>query len=74
MEPYLVLSGLLAVSCKKISSNPLLIKLVGVEVAGYWAREKELGQVQRFDLTPDPADEGWHGNRCVTSARHGIYA
>ena len=23
---------------------------------------------------PDPADEGCHGNRCVTSARHGIYA
>ena len=21
-----------------------------------------------------PADEGWHGNRCVTSARHRIYA
>ena len=32
---------------KKISSNPLLTKLVGVEVAGYWAREKELGQIKR---------------------------
>ena len=36
--------------------------------------KKNLSKSSRLDLTPDPADEGWHGNRCVTSARHGIYA